>query len=424
MDSINTQAALILQNWKLDKDGKFPVVVRIYHDKKRRYYRTGVSVQLREWNDSTSEIIGRVRDNKTVQKFLHRAEETIKKIYTLHDTFDFDLFSKEYSESSPQQSGENFVHFWESVISDLRKEKRHGTADSYQDALNKFKKFVGEKTIPMRHITQLTFEKFRVFMVQSGQSTNGIGIYLRSMSAVYGRALSRKLVKPEADPRDGFKVKTIRTAKKAIKREEVHLLAKHDLSAKPFVEESRDLFLFSYYCQGMNLKDLCMLSWKNNIVEDRIYYHRGKTADLFSIQIKKETVGRILEKQHQIYQAKLKDGLIKNELAKTLVFRIFDDLTDQKMKDPVEVKKERKQRGKVLNAHLRKLAKEVLNFGTGQLKFLTFYAARHTYATVLKSQHAPVTLIAEALGHADIRTTQVYLDSFANSELDHFNDLL
>ncbi|ERM80143.1 hypothetical protein P872_14505 [Rhodonellum psychrophilum GCM71 = DSM 17998] len=47
-----------------------------------------------------------------------------------------------------------------------------------------------------------------------------------------------------------------------------------------------------------------------------------------------------------------------------------------------------------------------------------------TYASVLKSQHAPVTLIAEALGHADIRTTQVYLDSFANSELDHFNDLL
>ncbi len=79
---------------------------------------------------------------------------------------------------------------------------------------------------------------------------------------------------------------------------------------------------------------------------------------------------------------------------------------------------------KVINAHLRKLGKEVLNFGPGQIKFLTFYAARHTYATVLKSQHAPITLIAEALGHADIRTTQVYLDSFANSELDQFNDLL
>ena len=78
----------------------------------------------------------------------------------------------------------------------------------------------------------------------------------------------------------------------------------------------------------------------------------------------------------------------------------------------------------MLNAHLRKLAKEVLNFGPGQLKSLTFYAARHTYATVRKSQHAPVTLIAEALGHADIRTTQVYLGSFANSELDHFNGLL
>lgn len=78
----------------------------------------------------------------------------------------------------------------------------------------------------------------------------------------------------------------------------------------------------------------------------------------------------------------------------------------------------------MINAHLRRLGKEVLKFDTAQIKFLTFYAARHTYATVLKSQHAPVTLISEALGHADIRTTQVYLDSFESVELDRFNELL
>lgn len=424
METQDTLATLVLQNWKPTKDGKFPVVVRIYHQAKRRYYRTGIAVDPKNWDEEHCEIKGRVRDTKTVQRALLKAEETIKKIYTLHDKFDFDLFAREYSDASPQQSGENFVTFWESVIKDLRAENRNGTADSYENALNKFKKFVGNKNIPIRHITQLTFEKFRAFMVQSGQSTNGIGIYLRSMSAVYGRAIKRKLIKPESDPRAGFKVKTIKTPKKAIKRDEVHQLAQLDLRAKPFLEESRDIFLFSYYCQGMNLKDLSLLRWEKHIVGDRIYYHRGKTADLFSIKIKDETIGQILQKQLKNYQEKLKAGTIKNEVARTLVFRIFDDLTDEEMEDPVEVKKVRKQRGKVINAHLRKLGEEVLKFGPAQLKFLTFYAARHTYATVLKSQHAPITLISEALGHADIRTTQVYLDSFANTELDRFNDLL
>lgn len=424
MAAQDTQVNLILQNWKPTKNGNFPVVVKVYHNRKRRYFRTGVSVHSKHWDDDTSQIIGKARENKLVQKLLVKARELVQQIETLHDEFNFDLFSKDFSESSPLQSGENFVTFWESVIRDLRKENRNGTADSYEDAMNKFKKFVKGKSLPIRHITQLTFEKFRIFMVQSGQSTNGAGIYLRSMSAVYGRALARKLVKPETDPRDGFKIKTTKTPKKAIKREEVHLLAGLDLNLFSLMEESRDLFLFSYYCQGMNLKDLSLLSWDQNIVEDRIYYKRGKTADLFTIHIKPQTIGAILEKQRLILDQKLKDNAIQNKLAKNLVFRIFDQLTDAQMKNPDELKKVRKQRGKVLNAHLRKLAKCHLGFGPAQLKYLTYYAARHTYATVLKSQHAPVTLISEALGHADIRTTQVYLDSFANQELDKFNDLL
>ncbi|SNS06478.1 Site-specific recombinase XerD [Belliella buryatensis] len=420
----NTQVNLILQTWKPLKNDKFPVVLRVYHDKKRRYYRTGISAKIEEWDEKNAGIIGKPRENKTLQKFLIKAQDFIQKIYLLQEEFDFDLLSEEISPSPTKKRLENIETFWESVIEDLRKEKRHGTADSYDNALVKFKRFLNGKTLYLHQVTQQTFEKFRIYMVQSGQSTNGVGVYLRAMSAVYGRALNRKLVKPEEDPRIGFRIKTKKTHKKAIKKEEVHQLAKLDLSQFPYMEESRDMFLFSYYCQGMNLKDLSMLNWHENIVEDRIFYHRGKTADMFSIYIKEETIGLILEKQKKVLAAKLDAGLIKNTIAKSLVFRIFDTLSEKEMSDPAKITKVRKQRAKVINAHLRKLGETELGFSPSQLKFLTFYAARHTYASVLKSQHAPVTLIAEALGHADIRTTQVYLDSFANTELDHFNDLL
>lgn len=110
-----------------------------------------------------------------------------------------------------------------------------GTAASYENALNKFRKFVKDRPIPLRHISQHTFEKFRIFMVQSGQSTNGVGIYLRSMSAVYGRAISRKLVNPQDDPRVGFKVKSAKTPKKAITQDEMKHLANLNLSDTPHI---------------------------------------------------------------------------------------------------------------------------------------------------------------------------------------------
>ena len=49
---------------------------------------------------------------------------------------------------------------------------------------------------------------------------------------------------------------------------------------------------------------------------------------------------------------------------------------------------------------------------------LTTYVARHTYATVLKREGVNVALISESLGHSNIQTTQIYLDSFENSQID------
>ena len=46
------------------------------------------------------------------------------------------------------------------------------------------------------------------------------------------------------------------------------------------------------------------------------------------------------------------------------------------------------------------------------------HLARHTYATVLKREGVNVALISESLGHSNIQTTQIYLDSFENSQID------
>ena len=49
---------------------------------------------------------------------------------------------------------------------------------------------------------------------------------------------------------------------------------------------------------------------------------------------------------------------------------------------------------------------------------LTTYVARHTYATVLKRSGVNIAIISESLGHSDLSTTQIYLDSFENSQID------
>ena len=50
-------------------------------------------------------------------------------------------------------------------------------------------------------------------------------------------------------------------------------------------------------------------------------------------------------------------------------------------------------------------------------KKLTTYVARHSYATTLKRAGVSTSLICDALGHSSERVTQIYLDSFENTQL-------
>ena len=49
---------------------------------------------------------------------------------------------------------------------------------------------------------------------------------------------------------------------------------------------------------------------------------------------------------------------------------------------------------------------------------LAFHVARHSFATVLKKSGVNIGIISQALGHQDIKTTQIYLSKFDNEQLD------
>ncbi len=53
-------------------------------------------------------------------------------------------------------------------------------------------------------------------------------------------------------------------------------------------------------------------------------------------------------------------------------------------------------------------------------KKVTSYVARHTFSTVMKRSGTSTEFIQEALDHADVKTTQNYLDSFEKEIMNDF----
>ena len=92
---------------------------------------------------------------------------------------------------------------------------------------------------------------------------------------------------------------------------------------------------------------------------------------------------------------------------------LFPILDKQKHKTPMQ---KRNRIHKILvkvNRNLKILAAQL-----GVEANITTYVARHSFASVLKKSGVSIALISEALGHSDLGTTQVYLDSFDDEQID------
>ena len=65
------------------------------------------------------------------------------------------------------------------------------------------------------------------------------------------------------------------------------------------------------------------------------------------------------------------------------------------------------------NIQLKKMLKSC-----GIEKNITFYTARHTFATTALRKDVNINIIKQSLGHKRISTTESYLDDFLDSEVD------
>ena len=55
---------------------------------------------------------------------------------------------------------------------------------------------------------------------------------------------------------------------------------------------------------------------------------------------------------------------------------------------------------------------------------LTMYVVRHSWASIARSKHIPLSVISEGMGHDSEATTQIYLASLNAAVFDRANNLI
>lgn len=382
-------------------------MLRICKDGKRKYVSLGISVNASFWNFQKG-IPKRTCPNRdTIEKLIETKTREYKDM-----ALDLDARKKSFTAHSLAAKIETTSHFYtvgemyDQLICDFKRKSKVGNATIYADSKRFLQRFTkGSLSIPFDDIDYNWLVRYEEWMRAFCKETT-ISLQLRTLRSVFNKAIRLGVAKKESYPFDSYKISKFDTStkKRAIGKDEIKRIEGLDLSSESWhMQFSRDLFLFSYYCAGMAISDIALLKF-SQIKNDRLTYTRHKTASIS--RQKKEICFALSEKAKSIIQT----YSTSSKPDDCYVFPILDKhkhRTEQQRKNRIH-----KVIGKV-NSCLQSIGEKA---GVGS--HLTTYVARHTFATTMKRSHVNIALIAELMGHTNIITTQIYLDSFEDRQID------
>ena len=395
---MNTYLDVVCYRSKILADGTSPIMLRLTKDGKRKYISLHLSANQSQWDFKKNQPKRNCPDREAILTVIERKSKQYREQIT-----QFKAEGKDYTLETLVQHVENPVR-QDNLVSVLKAENRYGYARNIVELKASVLHFRKTLDFYFSDIDLRWLRDYELYLRGKGNKANTIGIRFRALRMLYNRAITDRVVKRDSYPFDDFKVSEFheQTMKRAISKEDIKRIMSLELRTvttyhSPYLSLGRDLFLFSYLSCGINLTDMARLRYCD-VFEGRLSYHRQKTGRLISFQLQPMAL-EIIEKYR-------KPEATPNDY----VFPILD----RKVHKTEMQKREKIHKAmKATNKALRRIGEQL-----GIPIDLTTYVARHSYATVLKRSGVSTAIISESLGHSSERVTQIYLDSFENSQID------
>ena len=398
-----TSAKVLLFTSKLLKNGEYPIVLRLTKDRKFKYISLGFSCSLDQWDDNNncpkkkhplykemSIAIDSIR-NKANREILNLENEG--KDYSLEELANI-------LQADKKRKSITIFEYFEETIAKKEKAGKVGYANAFIEAKSKLSTFRGGKDLEFSDVTFNFLKQYEDWLVSQKLMPNTVFYYLRTFNTLLGYAKKEGLVKSDYYPFKDFgfaKYRNVKTKKRAISKEDMISIIQLDLNSTSRLSRSRDFFVFSYYCGGINFVDIAYLKWRD-VMKGRLMYNRQKTGEEYNLVLL-PPAQKILD----FYRA---TNFTRED---SYIFPILSDFhqTPQQKKDRIH------KVNRQTNEDMREIAKML-----GIDENITTYVARHSFATIQKKSGTPVAIIKEMLGHDSEKTTQIYLDSFGNDVID------
>ena len=374
----------------VNKEGKTSVMLRIYLNNERLSLgSTGISVKSSQWDKEKERIKGRTTEALNTNLQLDNIASGLQSIFRrieMSDVVSLERIKSEFL--GKKEEIDTLMQLFEKHNGDVAKQVGvsvgKATLQKYNVCKRHFSEFLEKQykrsDLKLTELTYVVIREFDLYLrTEAGQNPNTATKTMKTFKTItlLGQKMGVLLHDPFMNHR--FHIEPVNRG--FLTDEEILLIANKDLGI-PRLELVRDIFIFSCFT-GLAYIDV------SNLTPDHIVTLGDKQWIMTQRQKTSVETNVLLLDIPKAIIAKYSGKTYRNG-------KLFPMLTNQKT-----------------NSYLKEIADIC-----GIKKNLTFHLARHTFATMSLSKGVPMESVSKMLGHANIRTTQIYA-RITNKKIEH-----
>lgn len=341
-----------------ESKGVGSVEVRLTHDRKQKYFNTGVAVAPSQWKDGS--VVGHPDApylNARIEGVLRPIKDFISALMIQGIEFSFAALDKHLDKESMQT---DFVAFVEERIRE-RPDIRETTRRTNLKLVGALEEF--GKMSTFADVTREAVMEFDEWLHARGYKQSTVHSYHKFLKVQINYALRKGMLK--VDPYVGVRIETGKSSQRKYLTSEEMTAIRECVPLTDSLKRVRDLFLFQYYT-GLAYADLRAFDFSKAVERGGrwvVHDQRVKSEEDFYIVIIPQAV-EILRRYDFVLP------LMTNEQ---------------------------------YNMRLKAVAD-----CAGIRKTVTSHMARHSFAVNALNNGIPIEIVAKMMGHTNTNTTQIY----------------
>lgn len=383
---------------KRNKDGTYPLAIRITKDRKTSFIHLGYSILQTDWDEKKLQIKKSHANSGRLNSLIRTklAEVTNKSIELETDKTNV---SASAIRKTVKPKTESSIFFQADLyIERLKADRKYNRHSADKPRVKHLKEFL-QKDIAFSDFTIAMIKRYKAWLKAEYKMSERTAVnHLVVVRSIFSQAIDEKVCDPKYYPfgKGKIQIKFPDSLKVGGTSEDVTAIEKLDLSEFPDLTHARNVWLFSFYFAGMRVSDVFRLKW-SDFQNGRLFYAMGKNnkGDSLKVPVKAQ---RILD---QYASQKDETDLVFPEL------KGLDSLDD-----PYFVQMRIKTQLRPINAALKEVAKKA-----GVTKKISMHISRHTFGNI-SGDTIPVQMLQKLYRHSTVTTTIGYQSSFINKSAD------